>query len=133
MGVALENPLALAPTEDRERPSSLCKQAWTAVPSKKKKLCSPVVRSEKDLLHPLPQRAGPRHKPVQIHAGGYECTRNPASGPRWAEPRVANLSEGSVEEDLDSSLNCYIWDRSVARPKADHCQPAQQCRQHFPR
>lgn len=138
--VALEAPLALAPITDIEhacnaKRRSPSKEAWTTVPLKKQSKL-PMGQSEKGLLHPLPQRARPCRKPVQISARGYECSRNPASGPRWAErfvEHVANVRHSSAEEDVDPNLACYLWDRSAARPKSDHCQPAQQWRQPLPR
>jgi len=112
----LEVPLSLAANADKESASSVTcvspsEEAWTTVPSKKQS--RPLVaQPEKDLLHPLPQRACPRRRPVQIRAGGYECSRNAATGPRWAEPRVervANALHSSLEEDVDPQLACYMW------------------------
>lgn len=137
--VALECTLVSAPTADVEHASNAKRispneAAWTTVPSKKQSR-PPMGQPEKGVLHPLPQRACPRPKPVEIHAGGYQCSRNPASGPRWAVQRVeriASARDSSAAEDMDPDLACYIWDRFAARPKSDHCRSAQQWRQLLP-
>lgn len=107
-------------------------QAWTTVPSKKpKKLIADQGENALGLSHPLPQCARPRPKHVKITAGGYERSRNPASGPRWAERPVEQImSLSSAQDDsVDTDLACYMWDRSGARPNSDHCQPVRQWRQ----
>merc|ERR1712110_1125525 len=84
-------------------------EAWTTVP--RKKTNGREQRLDREALHPLPQRMGLRCKQVSIRAGGYEKSRNPASGPRWTQPRVERLASSSRDADkVDPELACYLWD-----------------------